>query len=475
MKQDLTGTAALIVIIVIIALCACQANSSPTPLRAHIQNLVMCDGASVALYAVPESIATANPITPEPLLTLSAATHCPHWSPHGPAAILATLVTTGLTDMRSPTTLQWFDAHTRRTEDFVTLSELDLAFVPVWQRDESRPRLALRSLRAADRSCLNQATILMAGVMCGGVHAEAFLMEPEGQVTQLTKMTEPLCKVLPSPNGLWLAVTNGICGGLRQHLSLVRLDTGETLDVPIDLSVHGLDDIAWQPNSAAIAITVRRQTRSSTKSKGSARQFNDVLLYTLADQKLALLMNGLVQLQFLSWLKTEPNALLYVEAGVIWQQHVSDARPQFIARIAALAQPAIKACSPTFSLSQDNYLLAWQESCDGSAAHTGWLNLRTGVFGAYDAMRQYKGVIKLSPDAAWIASITAERAQGAMLSRATLINTQTRQTIDLGICPPGTRLDWLITPSPKRGVPDFRFELRTYANDANQALPQPLP
>ncbi len=431
----------------IAALCACQPNPSPTAqsTATTAQYLAVCDGESVSLYVIPPNQTNASPIKPELLLKLDPNTHCPQWIPHGAQAILATELVTGRTKMdevRNRTQLRWFDARTRQAEDFVTLSEWDSAFVPIWQ-DQAKPRLALLSLRDADQRCLTQATALMARVMCGNLHAEAFYVEPDGRLNQLTQLPEPPCKLLPSPNGLWLAVTYGNCGGLRQQLNLVRLDTGDTLSVPLDLSVHGLDDIAWQPDSSAIAITARRQTRSSAKSKGMKQQFNDVLLYTLADQKLVTLISGLVQLQFLRWLRNEANTLLYVEGGVIWQQPTSESRPTVIARITALAQPAIKACSPSFSLSQDDDLLAWQESCDGVAAHTGWLNLRTGLFGASDAMRNYKGVIRLSPNHQWIASITAERAQGTMMSRASLINTQTGQSIDLGFCPPGTQIRWL--------------------------------
>jgi hypothetical protein len=432
---------------VIAALCACQPNPSPQTQNtvASPQHLAVCDGTSVSLYAISPNQTNASPIKPELLLTLDPNTHCPQWTPNGAQAILATELVTGRTKMdevRNRTQLRWFDARTRQAEDFVTLSELDGAFVPIWQA-QAKPRFALLSLRDADQRCLTQATLLMAGVMCGNVHAEAFYLEPEGRLNQLTLLPEPPCRLLPSPNGLWLAVAYGNCGGLRQHLNLVRLDTGETLSVPLDLSVHGLDDIAWQPDSSAIAITARRQSRIITKSKALKQQFNDVLLYTLADQKLVTLISGLAQLQLLRWLHNDNGTLLYVEGGMIWRQRISESGPSPIARIKALAQPALKACSPSFSLSQDDELLAWQESCDGVAAHTGWLNLRTGLFGASDAMRNYKGVIRLSPDHRWIASITAERAQGTMMSRASLINTQTGQSIDLGFCPPGTQIRWL--------------------------------
>jgi hypothetical protein len=381
-------------------------------------------------------------------LKLDANTHCPQWMPNSAQAILATQHFGGRTKLdeaRSHTQLRWFDARTRQTEDFVTLGELDSAFAPIWQ-PKGQPRLAVLSLREADPRCLTQATALMAREMCGNVHAEVFYLEPDGRLHQLTQLPEPPCRLLPSPNGLWLAVLYGVCGGLRQQLSLIRLDTGERQQVPLDLSIYGVDDIAWQPNSAAIVITARRQSRTVMVSRVMRQQFNDLLLYELTEQRIVPLISGLVQLQFLRWLRTNDDTLLYVEGDVIWQHRINEARPKVITRVPALAHPKMlgaKLCNPTFSLSQDDALLAWQESCDGTAAHTGWLNLRTGQSGATDIMRNYKGLIRLSPDHQWLATITAERAQGTMLSHARLIHTPTGQVIDLGICPPGTQLHWL--------------------------------
>ena len=75
-----------------------------------------------------------------------------------------------------------------------------------------------------------------------------------------------------------------VAGGVVWHLRwvaptpcLVRLDTGDTLNVPLDLSIYGVDDIAWQPNSSAIAIIARRQSRSVMVSRVMRQQFNDML------------------------------------------------------------------------------------------------------------------------------------------------------------------------------------------------------
>ena len=363
------------------------------------------------------------------ILALSKNWSCPKWSPAVTGAILeqtdevAHATEVGRYSFR--TRLHWYDPAQSTLVPMRTQLDLDGDYTAVWQ-GQMVPRLAQISTRNDPSSCAEFVYSRNEKSLCRSEHGALYLVETDAE-RNAALLVDPIrkrsfCRVVPSPDGFWLAVVQGTCAGAGydSELRVIRLDSGEVQTVPISSALHSVLSVTWHPTQTRLLISARY-----LPARGAPA---DLLVYSLDSQRLVTWAHHLRDLQFVAW---RGDDVVFVDGAVLAlaREHVLNAQPL------SDMPMAIARCIVLYQLARNEQILVRRDRCDRTRSVVQWLDFETSTLQTAQLDYSATGNLAVSPDGQWIALTAWMRGlPGPSISvgKLVLINTRTRMISEVG-------------------------------------------